>query len=130
MNVQTMGLTGSEFAHLKGKRLLEGNDIARVEELSYVAHIQTELVSEPFWATEIQDIVENKCVTYTPEEIQNGEFLGLRIKARADELELSFGSVGQEDSAFTVRFQKETDAQGFQVLGELIRSENVSALSA
>ena len=129
MELRMMELNNDDFAQLKGARLLVGADIGRVEELSYTVHARTELVSEPFWATEIQDIVENKCVTYTPGEIHDGKFLGLRIKARENELELSFGAVGIEESEFTITFQKDIDEEGFQVLGNLIRFENTSALA-
>lgn len=130
LNTQEIQVTGNDFAHLKGKRLLEGNDIGRVQELSYAVHTRTEWVSKPFWATEIQDIIENKCVKYTPDEISNEEFLGLSIKAQENELELSLGTVGRRDYELTVVFRKEVDEEGFQVLGDMIRFKNVSALSA
>lgn len=121
MNIQTTQLNEMDFAQVIGNRLLEGENIARVEELSYAVHTATELTVAPFWATEIQDIVEHKCIEYTPKDIQEGNFLGLRIQAREDEVELTLGFVGQTEAEFEIVFKKELDADGFQVLGTILR---------
>lgn len=129
MKIKTTTLNATDFAHLKGTRLMVGEDIERVEELSYTVHTQTEFVVSSFWATEIQDIVEKAYVEYTPADIHDGNFLGLRIKARENELELSLGEVGREESLLTIFFQKDIDGEGFQVLGDMIRLEHASAIA-
>lgn len=130
MEIKNKTVTAMDFAHLKGTRLLVGEDIERVEELSYTVHTQTEFVVSSFWATEIQDIVEKAYVEYTPADIKKGNFLGLRIKARDNELELTLGEVGREEPVLTIIFHKGIDEEGFQVLGDMLLLEHAAPVSS
>ena len=125
MNMDMTKINEQDFAELKGTRLLVGKDIERVASLSFKAHTGTEIASEPFWATQIQDIIEQKAVVYSPEDIHDGMFLGARIQATEDTVEVSLGFIGNEASEFAITFKKELDTEGFQVLGEIVRFGNV-----
>ena len=118
MNIDYSKLTGNEFAELQGERLMTSDTVDNIIALSYQTHGDMDVACRPTWTTKVQDIIEQTCVTYSKEDVAEGNFLGARIASTDDAVEISLGHVGEVETLIAVSFKKQMDEEGFQVLGE------------
>lgn len=125
MEMDYTKINGNEFDGLQGERLLTKDMLMNLTTLSSSVHKGIEVTYLPFWATKIQDIIEVACVTYTKEDIEENNFLGVRIEALEDVVEVSLGLVGHEESVFTISFKIESDVDGIQRLGEVYQFDAI-----
>lgn len=118
MNIDYSKITGNEFTEVQGERILTNDTIDKVKALSYSVHGSMDVAGLPFWATKVQDTIEQTCVTYSKENVEEGKFLGARITETNEGIEISLGHVGEVESLIAISFKKEVDEEGIQVLGE------------
>lgn len=124
MKIELTKINEMEFVKLQGALLVTEVNDAGVQALSYPEHTSMDEAPVPFWATEVQDMLERQCVTYSPEDIKNGNFLGARIQAFDERVEVSLGHVGETDAEITMVFKKNFDADGNGILGRVLTYGN------
>lgn len=108
MKLNVEQLDSQDFNTLAGVEILTPVTFPLVNELAGDAHSNVDVSPIPFWATNIQDIVENKYVTYSNEEVADGIFLGLRVNSFSENhVEVSLGHVGEAESLLTLSFKAE-----------------------
>lgn len=125
MKINLMNINEHEFAALQGTVLVTEENKAGVQALMYPEHANMDVAPVPFWATSVQEILERQCVVYSKEEIEAGKFLGSRIQAIDETVEVSLGQVGEKEALVSITFQKDFNATGEPVLGGIIRVQNI-----
>lgn len=109
MKIQKLAILPEDFKTVLGEAFFNADTIQHMNMLSSEEHNSVDNVFTPFWATKVQDILEKKTVTYTEREVQEQEFLGLKIIPHPEEIIVSIGKVGDTESVVQVVFSKTTD---------------------
>ncbi|WP_442638128.1 hypothetical protein [Rossellomorea marisflavi] len=108
MKLNVEQLDKNDFEVLTGVEILTPVTFPLLNELSGDAHSDIDVSPIPFWATTIQDIVENKYVTYSEEDVAEGMFLGLRVNSfDENHVAVSLGNVGDTNPLLTLSFKAE-----------------------
>lgn len=124
MKIQKLAIFPEDFKALLGEAFFNADTIQHMNVLSSEEHNSVDNVCTPFWATKVQDILEKKTVTYTEREVQEQDFLGLKIIPHLEEIMVSIGKVGEKESIAQVVFSKMPDElNGGYVLGKVERIE-------
>lgn len=121
MELKVTNISDKELGVVKGRKITSADKVGLIEELSYEAHSNVDIGHVPFWATEVQDVIENACMTYSKDDIEAERFLGLKIQKADNSIIVSLGLVGEKESVFSVEYGVEQDENGEFVLGDVIR---------
>lgn len=106
MKINIDGLSNKDFMDIVGETVLTPVTLPALIELDKEIHSSVDVSPVPFWATKIQDIIENKYVTYSERDIEEELFLGLKVISYTNGLAMvSVGRVGDAESLITVSFK-------------------------
>ena len=129
MELDYTKINGHEFDELQGEQIITDDVLGKLTALFSSVHSGVDVTYAPFWVTKIQDIIEETCVTYTKEDIEENNFLGVRIETLDDIVEISLGLVGHEESLFIISFKKELGTNGIEFLGKVLRFGTVGQVA-
>lgn len=123
MILNKKGVTPGDFHFLKGQDFFDANTIQQIEFLSSEEHHSVDNAGIPFWATKVQDLLEQKAVSYSEREIQEEQFLGMKIIHEEDAVRVSVGEVGTSSSIAQVVISLKKDGENSTKLDIVDRIE-------
>lgn len=119
MNIQLEKLTSKDFEFVTGETFLDAENMKQANALFSAEHNSIDNCHLPFWATRVQDVFESKAVTYSERDIEEQDFLGIKLISQEKHIIVSFGRVGEEESLVRVIFDKEKHADVPFTLGDV-----------
>lgn len=104
------------------KMSFQEKDFESIRELLTPEHNVVDNTPTPSWASQVQDIFENKVVTYTEREIQELDFLGLKVIKNEESVIVSLGRVGDVESVIEILFNKTQDGETFTLQYDSVKT--------
>lgn len=111
------------------KMSFQEKDFESIRELMTPEHNVVDNAPTPSWASQVQDIFENNVVTYTEREIQELDFLGLKVMRKEETVIVSLGRVGDVNPIIEILFNKKQDGETFTLQYDSVKTMDSAVAS-